>query len=59
VTDKFEGAIKLVPGEIIKFGRVPFIIKATSASDKKHDFWGEDKDTLKTRKVLNTYEDDL
>jgi len=38
-----EGSIKLVPGDILKFGRVPFIVKETSTRDKVNEFWGTDE----------------
>lgn len=44
-----EGSIKLVPGDILKFGRVPFIVKETSARDKVNDFWGTDEQTFRHR----------
>ena len=52
-----EGSIKLVPGDILKFGRVPFIVKETSSIDKINDFWGTDEQTFRGRSRMRGSQD--
>jgi hypothetical protein len=54
--DPLEGAIKLVPGDILKFGRVPFIVKETSTQDKVNEFWGADEATFRDRQRRGSFD---